>query len=397
VETKNIEVKMERDADGPANAPATPSAVEELAVQLANTLAVASKEEREDTLSSLPEEMRLAVLTYWDGLLPMRHLSEALQPAIQADGLEAHGPVSVHRVLCAVASCPSMLHAFAEEGADKLEASFESSLLSCLLRATEVSVGVGMASVITHPALCEGLAASSEMPAAPWRCVLAFLYWNMLSPKVGSGLALDGLAARLGARAQKEGVALLEQCQLIAAQKRWLQPLLAATTAAALLRNNLWDADDAECRARMQERLAAAGLPPEPRFSLSMRVRPRAAGAAPLTPGAKAVLELEVRCEQPGADWPGGEAAFWLGVERLEQRGTPNPVLHLAPLDLSEPAGRVIRLPLPFVAPVATVKTTTHYMLKAHLCSSGIVGCAASETVTFQVVPPAGDAADQPP
>ena len=76
------------------------------------------------------------------------------------------------------------------------------------------------------------------------------------------------------------------------------------------------------------------------------------------------------------------DEAYWLYIEGLKPEGTPNSLIAAQPLVVKDLEMQTIEAKVPFTAPP---KSGT-YTLRAHVCSTSVVGLEMSADVDFIVI-----------
>jgi len=316
-----------------------------------------------------------------DGMHDMKHLAEQFKP----DAADPDAPVSLLRVIRALASAPLLAKLPTEEG-DAADA--ESAVAEC----TDEVLSKLEAAFVAAGAFDAG--ALAECAALERRNVL-LLFWHMYQshlPELAS--SLTGGVVSLTSFLNSQATKLLVRAQMLMPQQRWVQPTLAIAHASALLSTALWSHTDEKALEAMRVILKEDALP-FPNLTLRASAGPQstagigdecAAGQKVLVRATVTRLHKSVLAEgevPPPPNNPQGiYEAYWVYIEGLKPQGTPNSLVCAQPLVVKDVSASEVSVEQPFVAP----PTPGTYTLRVHLVSTSVVGIALTHDVSFVVV-----------
>jgi len=264
-----------------------------------------------------------------------------------------------------------------------------------------------------------GLKASKDAGAEKKRALLLLL-WILYRVKAGDAVELDARMLGYVEGTKRLATKVLMQAQMMLPQQRWIKAVLATSRLSALVVNELWSHDDADCVERMTESLKQSELN-YPVLKLRVRtiLEEQAAKeelaiqelgkseawldseAAPASALPKQFVRMQIELtrlhtsEQPTPgdavtpDNPQGILeAYWMYVEGVKPDGEPNVMIAAQPMVVKDLTTTTLRASVKFEAP----PQPDEYTLIAHISSTTVVGCDLSGTATFTVqeddVPP---------
>ena len=320
---------------------------------LQEAFARASPEQRkkmqETMLAQMTPEQRAQAEATQRGMMDMSAFCEKIKP----EPSDPDKPLSTYEMVSAFATCPSF-----ENGGDLCDPATIDAIETVLLEQAD-------------EADAAGLRENKEAPAAMRRNVL-LLYFALYRLKVGEAVTLDAPTEQHIMRVKQLATKVLMQAQMLVPQQRWVQATLGVARLSALLVNELWSGEEEQCKARMKEILEGDGMI-FPRLKLRSRTisgaaaaqaaqQETASGAAALAavaeigeaeepcssmPGQAVVVQVEVAREHAGGTASAAISsgpmnphgileAYWLYVEGVKPQGTPNSLLGMQPLVVTD-------------------------------------------------------------
>jgi len=337
-------------------------------------------EQAREFMASMSPEQRAQMKQMQEGMFDLKHLCEKLKPA--ADDPDA--PVSLLRVICALAGAPA-LKRLPEDPEQREQAD------AAIAEATDELLAKLEAALVAAKAFEAGALAECE-PTERRNALI--LYWHMhqsnmpeLAATMPSGL--DSLRAYLNNLATK----LLVKAQMLMPQQRWVQPTLAVAHASALVANALWSHTDEKALGAMRAILAEDGLS-TPKLSLAATAGPRGTSGVgdEVATGQQVLVSVKLTREHakkagegetPPCNNPQGiYEAYWVFVEGLKPKDTPNSLICAQPMVVKDVEQAVVTAEAPFQAP----PKAGLYQLRVHIVSTSVIGVDLSYDVGFTVV-----------
>jgi len=339
-----------------------------------------AKEVMENMTPEQMQQMQAMQARMQDGMSDLKHMAEQLKP----DTSDPDAPVSLLRVVRALATAPMLSKLPTNE--DELSAAE-----SALAEITDDVLAKLEAAFVDAGSLEAG---ALEACAALERRNTLLLFWHMHQSNMTElAASLPHGVKSFTSYLNQLGTKLLVRSQMLMPQQRWVQSTLAVAHASALIATALWSHTDEEALTAMKAMLLEDGLP-YPSLSLAATAGPQstsgvgdecAAGQQVIVRATLSRLHASKAggAEPPAPNNPQGiYEAYWVYIEGLKPKGTPNSLVCAQPLVVKDLSAESVSAEQPFMAPPAPGT----YTLRVHVVSTSVVGIALTQDVSFTVV-----------